>query len=98
MALKIYRTTDRDSIRNMCIRNNFYTRGTNEDYANMLEYVRLYGVMYRDCDLEHIAKDIMEHSDWDKYDADYDERFENVAATILREATYYGVTLIKEGE
>ena len=37
--LKSERKWDADSVRGMCIRENFYTKGTNEEYSEMLDYV-----------------------------------------------------------
>ena len=55
-------------VRNVCIREDWYTRGDNEAYSHMLGMCRQpYSVNL----LESIAKDIYEHSDkdyWDCYD------------------------------
>lgn len=47
-------------LREACIRNNLYTRGTNEDYDHMFDHVRLF---YPDFEaLYLVAKDIYDHS------------------------------------
>ena len=38
-TVKTIRVWDADSIRDMCIRNNFYTCGSNEDYEKLMTYV-----------------------------------------------------------
>lgn len=56
MHLQETRRIDTDKVRAMCIRNNYYTNGTNEDYNKMFQMCGLnFGVLA-------IASDIFEHS------------------------------------
>lgn len=65
-----------DKVRSLCIKDNYYTMGNNEQYENLL---------FNLCDesksitlkqIEKIADDILQHSDWEKkaksYGCDYD--------------------------
>ena len=52
-----------DDVRDLCIREKWYTKGNNEDYEQMLEYVDLY---YDNPALEHlyrVAENICRHTD-----------------------------------
>lgn len=52
-------------LRNMCVRENFYTCGTCEEYDKLYEYVsNLENVTTKD--IVNIAKDIMKHSEVDE--------------------------------
>lgn len=48
-------------IRDMCIRFNWYTRGTNEEYCRMLDHVASLVNVTTD-DILDVAFDIMQHS------------------------------------
>lgn len=67
---KEFRSLSSDDLRTLCIRNNWYTRGTCE------EYERLFGLLHDELGcpenmttdkLAEIAEDIMEHSDITDY-------------------------------
>ena len=63
--MKEVRKIEIDKVRSLCIRNNYYTEGTCEQYAAMFELCRT--VNPTTDDFEEIATDIMEHSntgDW----------------------------------
>ena len=61
-------TLDIDSVRTMCIKNDFYTRGTCEEYDNMFRMCSEYnGEVGK---LVEIAKDIVNHSDISVFDPD----------------------------
>lgn len=64
MRIKVVRKIGRDKVRNLCIRRNFYTRGTNEDYENLL-YVLLpkETVTLTDELLVAVVDDIFKHSE-----------------------------------
>lgn len=49
-------------VRETCIRNNLYTRGTNEEYEEMFDIVRSVPEP-SDFGIHRVAKDIAEHSD-----------------------------------
>lgn len=55
-----------DKFRNICICNDWYTRGTCEEYTNMLDYIDKYCTDMCDIDaqdkIEHIASDVLWHS------------------------------------
>lgn len=48
-------------MRNYCINRNFYTRGDNEAYSSMLDFVRENDPTYKNVEL--VAIDIISHSD-----------------------------------
>lgn len=67
---KEFRHLSGDDLRSLCIRNNWYTHGTCE------EYERLFNFLHDECGcpenmttdkLAEIAEDIMEHSDITSY-------------------------------
>lgn len=84
-----------DTVRNVCIVNEWYTRGTVSEYNEMLDWVREYccnpeNVMFElnvDLRLEYIANNILNHSDVDKLqelsDCDYFELRMHVINTLL---------------
>ena len=47
-------------IRKMCIQNEFYTCGTEKQYMNMMDYVKTHEPTTEA--IEHVAKDIINHS------------------------------------
>lgn len=68
---KLVRIWDMESVRALCIKRNWYTNGTCEEYSEMLEYVAENPNPDIDI-LGHVAEDIMAHSanlprlsDWD---------------------------------
>lgn len=78
----------------LCIKENWYTHGTNKEYTRMLDMCKgLCGdVEYTIELLEEIAKDIYEHTDKEKfYGADDDEAVASIMFELRREAcvTYY---------
>lgn len=81
-----------DSVGNMCIKEGYYTRGTNEEYCNLLCKMCDYNANTSLEDLEKIAADILEHSDWEKkaeeYGAPYDELVRIVMTNLLNECCY----------
>jgi len=75
------------SVRDCCIRNGYYTCGTNEDYDHMLSWVtRLYPNTEN---IYFIAKDIYDHSDWKGYD-DYSqiEKIQSIMFNLKNEAVH----------
>lgn len=57
---KIWLASD---VRHVCIKNNWYTRGTCEEYENMLNMVESY--YPSDVRIFYVAEDIFEHSNQD---------------------------------
>lgn len=75
-------------MRDYCIRNNFYTSGTNEDYTCMFSMLTgiqaLHGFNEMVIVLQRIAKDILDHtpkSDWIL--DDYDNNVSEIMSEIL---------------
>lgn len=53
-------------LRKLCIKNNWYTMGDNEQYGNLLINLTHHGSQnMTTADIEAVARDIMEHSDMD---------------------------------
>ena len=69
MTTKEFRTISSEDVRNMCIKNNWYTNGSVEDYCTLLNYVDERGSNVRDNDILNFAIDIFNHSsmDWREY-------------------------------
>ncbi|MBR3552510.1 MAG: hypothetical protein IKN72_03870 [Clostridia bacterium] len=59
-AITIDRRWNAEDVRLTCIRNKFYTRGNNQEYAKMLELVD--GLLPTPENLYIVAKDICDHS------------------------------------
>lgn len=55
-----------DSIRNLCIAKNWYTRGTNEDYRHLLVDLADNKENITTEDIVEIAQNIMDHSSTDQ--------------------------------
>lgn len=60
MKIKETKRLDNDKVRAMCIRCNWYTAGTNEDYSNMFKMCNADNIT--PAKLYEIAKDIYEHT------------------------------------
>lgn len=58
--IKVNRVWDFGGIRAMCIKHNFYTRGTNEDYAQLATFIRSRKPTY--INVYKAALDICTHS------------------------------------
>ena len=56
-------------VRNVCIRERYYTRGNNEAYSNMLNFVNENEPTKEN--ILKVAADIMDHSDLTRYMTDY---------------------------
>lgn len=76
-------------LREYCIRNKFYTSGTNDDYTCMFSMLTgiqaLHGFNEMVIVLQRIAKDILDHtpqSDW-ILDDDYDNNVSEIMSEIL---------------
>lgn len=71
-------------VRQCCIDNQWYTRGTNKDYEEMLDYVRDTKPTIEN--IFTVAKDIYDHSDFDSRFDTEDEVVEAIMFTLNREA------------
>ena len=60
MKVKEIKRIDTDKLRNICINNNWYTRGTNSDYMNMFKMCEKDNISANQ--LYKITKDIYEHT------------------------------------
>lgn len=60
--IQTFRRWTPDRVRQACIRNDLYTRGTNEEYGRMLSYVGSADGGPTTANLYLVAKDICEHS------------------------------------
>lgn len=79
------RMFDLTKVRAMCIKYEYYTSGTNEEYIRMFQKC---GLNYSVLD---IAKDIFEHSNKEKimYDGDSEkEILESICFNLINECTY----------
>ena len=77
--LKIKRSVEASKLRRMCIEHNYYTRGDNEAYGNMLlkyEYKEV-----NEPELQWLAEDIKSHSNTE-------DEVVRIAYLILTEACY----------
>lgn len=79
-------------LREFCVRNNFYTRGTNEEYS---ELFRIFGLIDLSENfeemvktLERVAKDILDHSGEENYilHSDYEDNKKEVMSLLLETA------------
>ena len=64
MKIKETKKIDSDKLRNMCIKNNWYTAGSTEDYSKMFEMCKKDNISTSQ--LYKIAKDIYEHTNVDR--------------------------------
>ena len=73
-------------VREMCIRNQYYTSGTNEEYDKMFQKCQL------DYSILEIAKDIFEHTDINlhMYQVGCSERelLESICFNLINDCTY----------
>ncbi|GEM_PF-2934926 len=78
--LNVRRNLLMDDIRNMCIKNHFYTRGTCEEYSKLL---CSYNGYISDSELEELATDIVEHSSEDSLLEAYGSPFGDISFYIV---------------
>lgn len=63
MKIKEFRLLTPFKLRNLCIKNNWYTRGTNDEYNHLLRELTHDGREHMTTeDIEAVALDIMGHS------------------------------------
>ena len=73
-----------DTVRTVCIDNNFYTAGTNEEYEKMFSMVTKNGGTMPVEEVAEIAKDIAAHTSEDVTVEFVTERLLNAAYVIVR--------------
>ena len=78
--IETYRHWSSDDIRCMCIRNELYTCGTNEEYMLMLKLVDIAAGGPTTKNMYLIARDIFEHSE--------NQTISDIMYMIEREAVY----------
>lgn len=61
MKIRTFQGWSPEGVRQVCIQFDWYTRGCNEEYDKMLDYVRAHPDPTLE-DIYFVAKDIMEHS------------------------------------
>ena len=79
--LKLVRKLGWETVRRYCISRNLYTRGCNEEYESLYEYIAEKNYIISDEDLLVIANDILVHSDTDLL-------IENIFSGLNRESYY----------
>lgn len=65
-----------DDLYCLCVENDFYEAGTNEDYEAMFEMARKAGDHVKTDDIKHIAEDILNHSTKEIAQPYYDDPYE----------------------
>ena len=73
-------------IRNICIRENYYTRGSNAEYNALCNYVLRHNPTTKA--IYHAAADIVDHSDLSHYGAGRDDLIAGVMFEITRDAVH----------
>lgn len=91
MKLVETRMFNTDKVREMCINNDYYARGTNEAYYNM------FCMCENSCNVLEIAKDILEHSDKEKlmYRSGSTEKevLENICYGLINDCSFVCVEI-----
>lgn len=75
-----------DSLRNLCIAENWYTKGDNEAYKHLLLDLADRKRNITTDDIVEIAQDIMEHSDTDREFTGICFEVARIAVTFFEEA------------
>lgn len=86
--MMVIRKIESDKVRNMCIKNNYYTCGDCTAYDRMFHRIRIFNERdYSDFNVSIIAKDILEHSDaetiCEKYGISTTELYESILFELL---------------
>lgn len=89
--MKEVRCIDNMKVRKMCIDEQFYTRGTNKEYENLLFTLCEKTDLSLD-DIEQIARDILDHSDLEdkenEYGVGYDDLLMNLMGNLINDCCY----------
>ena len=84
--LKETRMIDKTKVRNLCVKNGYYTCETNEEYDNMFSHCEGKMTIRK---IEYIAKDIFIHSDVEMFKnrcgCSDEELFENIAFELIND-------------
>ena len=95
--MKEIRKIDSMKVRAMCIRDNYYTRGTNKEYSHLLNDLCDKDKNITLKDIQKIALDILIHSEWEKktkiYSCNYDELLADVMTSLINECCYSFIEL-----
>lgn len=94
MKTKITKTLSAYDVRKMCIRNEWYTHGNNEDYSKMLNYVDTVD-NWTESKVLKVAKDIVKHSNNRIFSSDI-EFMEVVLFEIYNNTMIYCIRLENE--
>ena len=96
MTVKTFRQIASEGVRAVCIREGWYTNGTNEDYTQMLEFVDEHREA-KDQDILNIALDIYAHSDFEGYSSLTEDEgvLSNICYVLLNDATYHFMEVIE---
>lgn len=91
MYIRENRHIDTDKVRATCIRNGYYTQGTNEEYSKMFQKCGLnYGILA-------IATDILDHSDQKRIEFETamnrKEILETICFDLINNCSYTTVSL-----
>lgn len=78
-TVKIERMWTASKVREMCIRMNLYTMGSNTEYSEMLDYVYEHKNPDNN-DIYTVAIDILNHSEY--------QTLENVMFSLVRDCVY----------
>lgn len=92
----------RNAVMSECIKHDWYTRGTNSDYVEMLDYVQavfgVYGDTYvnittAETAIKKVVSNIIVHTDVERIMAQtgcgYDEIHRNIEFVLLNDAATY---------
>ena len=85
IKVKEVRVLSAQDLRSLCIENNYYTRGDNEEYSNLFEWVGKQHNMTT-TKIMQVAQDIFEHSSA-KVQSEQD--IESIAFNVARVCTTY---------
>lgn len=93
--LKETRKIDHLKVRSLCVKNNYYTCGTNEEYNKMFSHCKGKMTIKK---IEYIANDIFNHSDIETFKSTYgcsdEELIENIAFELINDCCYTTVETI----
>lgn len=100
--MKEIRKIDSMKVRAMCIRDKYYTCGTNKEYNHLLNDLCDRNKNITLEDIEEIAADILIHSVWEEktesYGCNYDELLANVMGSLINECCCSYIQNICGGE
>lgn len=88
MTIKEAKKWNADRVRSMCIRNDYYTKGNNAEYADMLETVDT--VEPTTDNIMLVAMDISKHSEMERYGYRWNdaEAIEGIMFNLANDCVY----------